>query len=104
MRPAAPRYRPPMRRTAMRLSIKGRVQGVGYRWWAVETARALGLTGWVRNRRDGSVEALAIGEEELVRRFANACSQGPRSAVVSGVDIAPAQDDGSVDFEQRESA
>ncbi|HZZ33606.1 MAG TPA: acylphosphatase, partial [Phenylobacterium sp.] len=51
-----------MPRPAASMRVNGRVQGVGYRWWAVQTARGLGLAGWVRNRANGSVEILAIGE------------------------------------------
>ena len=90
-----------MTRAAARLTIGGRVQGVGYRWWAVETARRLGLAGWVRNRTDGSVETLAIGEAAAIQRFVAACRQGPAHAAVSSVAVAPAEDDGSANFDQR---
>jgi acylphosphatase len=81
--------------------IEGRVQGVGYRWWAVETAHRLGVSGWVRNCADGSVEALAIGEPETIERFVAACRQGPAHAVVTSVAATPAEDDGSAGFQQR---
>ncbi|MFI4965198.1 MAG: acylphosphatase [Caulobacterales bacterium] len=93
-----------MARAASRLLIEGRVQGVGYRWWAVQTARRLGLAGWVRNRRDGAVEALALGPPEAIARFAEACREGPPHAQAQSVAVAPAQDDGSAGFEQRETA
>lgn len=67
------------------LRITGRVQGVGYRDWAVQTARALGLDGWVRNRSDRSVEALVRGPAEAVEAFITACRQGPSLARVDGV-------------------
>jgi acylphosphatase len=82
----------------VRLVITGRVQGVGYRLWAERTASTLGIRGWVRNRGDGSVELLAIGEDDAVARLIEACSNGPRHAVVSGVSVSAAGDDGSVGF------
>jgi acylphosphatase len=73
----------------VRLTIRGRVQGVGYRAWATDTARALGLAGWVRNRTDGTVEAVAAGDDAAVERFIDACRNGPRVARVTAVDAAP---------------
>lgn len=90
-----------MTRTAARLLIEGRVQGVGYRWWAVETARRLGLDGWVRNRADGSVEILAIGDAAAIEGLSEACGVGPRGASVRAVRVDVADDDGSVGFEQK---
>ncbi|TAJ90887.1 MAG: acylphosphatase [Reyranella sp.] len=72
-----------------RLSIAGRVQGVGYRDWAMATAQRLGLDGWVRNRIDGSVEALVVGEDEAVGRMIEACRRGPALARVDTVDVEP---------------
>lgn len=71
--------------TAKHLLIAGRVQGVGYRDWAVETARTLGVSGWVRNRKDGTIEALAAGETAAVEEFCHACRRGPRLAMVSSL-------------------
>ena len=81
-----------------RLHITGRVQGVGYRAWALQRASQLGLRGWVRNRSDGSVEALVIGEDDAVARMIEACREGPFGARVSDVAISDAEDDGSVGF------
>jgi acylphosphatase len=75
---------------SVRLTIRGRVQGVGYRAWAADTARALGLTGWVRNRTDGTVEAVATGDDDAIERFVAACRTGPRVARVTAVDVMPA--------------
>jgi acylphosphatase len=72
-----------------RLTIAGRVQGVGYREWAIATARQLGLAGWVRNRTDGSVEALVVGEEQAVGRMIDACRRGPAHARVDDIDVEP---------------
>jgi acylphosphatase len=69
-----------------RLSIRGRVQGVCYRDWAIATARSLGLVGWVRNRRDGSVEALAAGPVGAIETFVAQCREGPPAARVETVD------------------
>ncbi len=86
---------------SVRLVVTGRVQGVGYRIWAERTAMALGIRGWVRNRADGSVELLAIGEDDQVSRLIEACREGPRAAVVTDVVIADAEDDGSIGFSAR---
>jgi acylphosphatase len=93
-----------MASVALRLVIRGRVQGVGFRWWAVRQARSLGLSGWVRNRRDGSVELLAVGHDDACRQLADACAEGPAEAAVAAVERSPAEDDGSVGFEARETA
>ena len=87
--------------TARRLRIVGTVQGVRYRDWTVRTARSLGLTGWVRNRADGSVEALAIGEREAVDRLIAACREGSPNAVVERVDVEEAEDEPLSGFAQR---
>ena len=72
-----------------RLTITGRVQGVGYRDWAMRTGRGLGLNGWVRNRSDGAVEALIVGDEAAVGRMIEACRRGPPLARVDEIDIDP---------------
>jgi len=72
-----------------RLTITGRVQGVGYRDWAIDTGQRLGLTGWVRNRRDGAVEALIVGEDEAVGQMIEACRRGPPLARVDEIDVDP---------------
>lgn len=72
-----------------RLTITGRVQGVGFRDWAMTKALRLGLTGWVRNCRDGSVEALVVGEDQAVGEMIDACRRGPAMARVDNVDIEP---------------
>ncbi|WP_020696905.1 acylphosphatase [Reyranella massiliensis] len=72
-----------------RLTITGRVQGVGYRDWAVATGQRLSLSGWVRNRRDGAVEALIVGDEAAVGRMIDACRAGPALARVDGIDVEP---------------
>jgi len=72
-----------------RLTIAGRVQGVGYRDWTIVTARRLSLAGWVRNRTDGSVEALLVGEDSAVGIMIEACRRGPPGARVDSIDVEP---------------
>ena len=89
-----------MAESVLRLEIRGRVQGVGYRWSMVGQAHRLGLRGWVRNRRDGSVEAVVAGAPEAVERIVNWARRGPDAALVEAVDVFPAE--GAFDsFEQR---
>ena len=67
--------------------IEGRVQGVYYRAWTYETATALGLDGWVRNRDDGSVEAVFSGPPEIVAEMLQRCEDGPRDARVTAMTV-----------------
>lgn len=67
------------------VTIRGRVQGVGYRAWVEHEAVARGIEGWVRNRRDGSVEAVFAGAAEAVAAMIEACRRGPSSARVDAV-------------------
>ncbi|ELX13087.1 acylphosphatase [Janthinobacterium sp. HH01] len=71
----------------IRLLVAGRVQGVGYRAAFAERARALGLSGWVRNRQDGSVEAVVDGEAHAVEAITAWARRGPPAAVVSSVTV-----------------
>jgi len=66
--------------------IRGRVQGIGYRVWTEYTALERGVQGWVRNRRDGTVEALFAGPAEAVAAMIEACRQGPPGARVDAID------------------
>ena len=75
------------------VTIHGRVQGVGYRAWTEDTARELGLQGWVRNRRDDSVEAVFAGPGEAVAKMIEACRQGPYGAHVTHIDQRPGTSD-----------
>jgi len=65
--------------------VSGRVQHVWFRGWTIETARSLGLTGWVRNLPDGSVEGQAQGRPEVLERFRERLHEGPPSARVTEV-------------------
>jgi acylphosphatase len=67
------------------VTIRGRVQGVGYRAWVAQQAMARDLEGWVRNRRDNSVEALFAGPADIVSDMIAACRRGPVSARVETV-------------------
>jgi acylphosphatase len=93
-----------MDRIAARLIIRGRVQGVGYRFWAGAEARRLQLGGWVRNRLDGSVEVLAAGPAAAVEQLAQACRSGPTHAEVTSVERFTAADEAPGTFEERPTA
>lgn len=69
----------------IRVRIEGRVQGVGYRVWTADMAREIGLSGWVRNRRDGTVEALFAGPSAAVEAMLARCQGGPRASRVTAV-------------------
>jgi acylphosphatase len=75
------------------VTIRGRVQGVGYRAFVEHQARTLGLEGWVRNRRDGSVEALLAGPDAIVADMIEQCRRGPAYARVEAVEAEPANSD-----------
>ena len=72
---------------ARRFRVSGRVQGVGFRYFTQEAAMHEGLTGWVRNLADGTVEVMAEGDAEAVERFARRLARGPSLARVDRVDI-----------------
>jgi len=74
-------------RIARHLAITGRVQGVGFRWWVQNAAAGLGVAGWVRNRRDGSVEAVFAGPANAVARMIEACQSGPSAARVADIAV-----------------
>ena len=74
-------------RVARRLAISGRVQGVGFRFFTQDTAVREGVTGWVRNRSDGRVEAYVEGERDAVNRVERALRRGPCGATVLDVDV-----------------
>lgn len=75
---------------SVQVRIEGRVQGVWYRGWTTDQATGLGLSGWVRNRRDGSVEAVFSGEANAVDLMLKKCWDGPEMAHVTAVNDAPA--------------
>lgn len=87
-----------------RVLVHGRVQGVWFRGWAVDTAPALGLDGWVRNRRDGTVEMLLSGHEESVERMIERCHEGPQAARVEAVEVSESDEAAPAGFTQRPTA
>ncbi len=89
---------------AYRYRVTGRVQGVWFRGWTVSTAIGLGLDGWVRNRRDGSVEAVASGPADKLEQFRLALHQGPPMADVTGVAVEPTEAPAGTGFHQAPTA
>lgn len=71
----------------LRFYVTGRVQGVGFRRWAIREASALQLTGWVRNRYDGRVEICVKGSDDALRTFTDLCRKGPLFAKVLELDF-----------------
>ena len=74
-------------RVARRIHVKGKVQGVWFRAWTIEQATELGLDGWVRNRMDGSVEAVATGPADRVEELIARCRRGSPASRVDAVDV-----------------
>ena len=89
---------------ARRLIIRGSVQGVGYRYAMVVTAKTLRISGWVRNRRDGTVEALVQGDADAVEELLSWCRRGPPSARVTAIATVEMKPDPVLDaFESRQT-
>lgn len=84
-----------------RLVIRGRVQGVGFRYFFERTAHRLGVTGWVRNRADGSVEAVVDGPADALEAMIDWARQGPDTARVDGVELSEAGEGPYSTFETR---
>jgi len=78
--------------------VKGRVQGVGFRWSCRAQAVKLGLAGWVRNLPDGTVEVVVEGDDQTVQQLVAWCRNGPAHAQVSGIEIRPESPHGVSDF------
>lgn len=75
-----------------RFEVRGRVQGVGFRWWTKTQALRLGITGTVRNREDGAVEVTARGQEDSLHRFREILRRGAPASEVLSLDESPARD------------
>ena len=90
-----------MKLKSVNARIKGKVQGVWHRGWTVQAASALGLTGWVRNRQDGTVEAVISGPSDVVDEMLVKCHEGPEFARVSTVIDRPCEAPTHTGFEKR---
>ena len=88
-------------KAAYRYLVSGRVQGVGFRYFAMRAAEALGVAGFVRNLADGRVEVVAEAAEEVLAEFEDRLRQGPAFAAVEGVDRAPIERRGDRGFQVR---
>jgi len=86
---------------AVTLKVTGRVQGVSFRWYAVQEAARLGVAGWVRNEPDGSVAAQVEGDATAVDAMVEWCRQGPSYASVRDVAVTEAQPTGARGFDIR---
>ena len=86
---------------AYRYLVSGRVQGVGYRYFAMRAAQALGVTGFVRNLADGRVEAVGEGPEEVLAEFESKLRQGPAFAAVESVERSSVERRGDRGFQVR---
>ena len=84
---------------ARRIVVSGIVQGVGFRAATVRQARAAGVTGWVRNRRDGTVEAWAEGDQQAVSELVDWLAEGPRHATVTEREVIEEQPQGYSSFD-----
>jgi acylphosphatase len=84
-----------------RVLVRGRVQGVGFRYAVVDRAQSRGVAGWVRNRADGAVETVFEGESDAVDELVRFCRQGPRGSEVESVEVASEEPEGLRSFEVR---
>jgi len=89
--------------TTLRLRIEGFVQAVGYRHFAITEATKLSLDGWIRNRSDGTVEAVVSGPTKAIELFVQACMRGPAGSRVDNVELAPAEAPAEKGFRRRPS-
>ncbi len=89
--------------TCLRFRIEGKVQAVGYRNFVISEAGRLGLDGWVRNRADGTVEALAAGPTRAIEEFFISCSRGPAGSRVENVQMEKAELPSEKGFRRRPS-
>ena len=90
---------------AVRFCASGRVQGVGFRYSARQAGVRFGLRGWVRNRSDGSIEAVFVGPQSMLREMVTACRKGPPKAQVERLveipgEYAPGEDETGIEFRQ----
>jgi len=88
----------------LRVIISGRVQGIGYRAWTISAASSMGLKGWVRNRNDGSVEAVFSGDEKNVTAMIDSCKEGPPMARVERIETFTCNEELSGPFTARHDA